>query len=523
MKNIFKANPSQWVQHTLNGMTLEEKVGQLLFSRAHIPDIEQSIKDGIVGGFYALNHVPAERIAELKALAKVPLLVAQDLEAGYTANSLQWSTALALGAIDDPQLAYDWANMQAIEARQIGVQAVFGPVLDIAMNPDGALCGIRALSGDAQQAASLGVAVVKGFQAAGMLPFAKHFPGFGRGPQDAHIELSVIDTDRETFYNEDVLPYRKAIAEAGLMGVMTGHIRVDCIDPEMPLPMSKKLMDVLKEIGFNGLAVTDSLAMKGILYHYPAEVLYPGAILSGHDMIIADYQTPDRIGFGYLLQAVKAGRISESMLNRKVTRLLQMKEFLNNVNVADADRELHRKTFTTICERAMTAYCHDGAEFEPIDRSKKSLFVVVSEDAADVEGELPSGRSQTQELVRALKAAFPNSTVRVIPLCQEAVLIEKVLCDGMAHEEVHVIAHATGRAYSGMSIYHLTFQALVRGLAPKIHTFVIWGNPFAAKDLPPLKQVLFTYDYGPWIDAAMKILTGESKPKGRLPVKIPSL
>jgi beta-N-acetylhexosaminidase len=248
---------SSWAAKQLSEMTLEQKVGQLLVSRASVKDVDALVSEGIVGGLYVSNDVPAERIKELKALAATPLLIAQDLEAGYTSGSLKWSSAMSLAAVGDERLAYDWAYMHGLEARRAGVNAVFGPVLDIAMNRQGELCGIRTLGSDPRQAAQLAAAVVSGYQAAGLLPFAKHFPGFGRGIQDAHIELSELNADRATMWEEDLLPYRIAIDKSNLMGVMTGHISVPSINPDVPLPMSRRIMQLLDDIGFRGLAITE--------------------------------------------------------------------------------------------------------------------------------------------------------------------------------------------------------------------------------------------------------------------------
>ena len=226
IESFFKEQHSARVQDLMSSMTIEEKLGQLLISRSGMKDIEVSLERGIVGGIYANNKTSAARIAELKKLSRFPILVAQDLEVGYTDNSIQWPAALAVGAVNDPERTYQWALYQALEARKLGVNAVFGPVFDIALNPSGSMCGTRALSSDPRAVAQLGTEVVKGYRDAGLLAFAKHFPGFGRGPQDAHIELSVIDTDPETFRSSEPTPYQYAIRNAGLMGIMTGHILV---------------------------------------------------------------------------------------------------------------------------------------------------------------------------------------------------------------------------------------------------------------------------------------------------------
>jgi len=519
MNQIFLQTQSEWVKKTITEMTLEEKVGQLLVSRASKSDIEEIIEKGMVGGLYFGSDVPPERIAHLKKMSKIPLFAAQDLEVGYTAGSNEWPSAMALGAIGDPELAYKWSYYQGLEARANGINCVFGPVLDIALNPESQATSTRPISGDPVQTADLGIQVVKGYQDAGILPFAKHFPGFGRGNQDAHMELSKCNADKETLYKEDLLTFQKAIEKANLAGIMTGHVQVNCIDPNVPMPMSKKLMDILPELGFNGLTITDSLAMKGILALYSSSELYPGVIESGHDMVLANYHTPDKEGFRYLLEAFQSGRISMEILDYKVGRILQMKEYLEAQKMPLINLDEHKKLFREISDKSMTAVRLDGKEFIPLDKSKKSLIVVVSQEFVDVKGELPTATTPVEKMVNMLKEKFPCSEIELLPIFSDGTQNERLLNKSLEYKEIHIIANAMKRAYSGAAHYHRPLLSLVRALQPKINTFVIFGNPAAAKDLPQLPQLLFCYGGSIWVESMLNVLEGKMRPQGKLPIK----
>jgi len=218
------------------------------------------------------------RVEEFTRLSPFPLFIAQDLEAGQTAGGPIWPSAMAVSSADSPEDAYRWAFLQGKQARSFGVNAAFGPVLDVALSDLAENTGYRSVGSDPSRVAEYCAEMVRGYQDAGVLPFAKHYPGFGRAQGDPHMELSVIDPDYGTLCTEELLPYRKAIADAGLMGVMSGHVLAENVD-SLPATVSKKLIDILRcELGFDGLLMTDSLAMQGILHYDSTPNLYKRAI-----------------------------------------------------------------------------------------------------------------------------------------------------------------------------------------------------------------------------------------------------
>ncbi len=522
-ERFFEEQKSDRVRKLISSMSLEEKLGQLLISRSGMKDIEESLARGIVGGIYANNKTSAARIAELKECSRFPILVAQDLEVGYTWNSIQWPAAIAVGAVNDPQKTYRWALYQGHEARKLGVNAVFGPVFDIALNPRGSMCGTRALSSDPHRVAKLGAQIVKGYTDAGLLSFAKHFPGFGRGAQDAHIEMSVIETDTETYRSSELLPYEHAVRDADLMGIMTGHILVKPVDPEIPFPLSPSVPDQLGRIGFKGLVITDSLAMKGILSHYSAEELYPGVLTNGHDLILGDYTTPDAEGFKYLLRAAKDGRLKPDHIEEKVRRVLAMKFLLNDSWMPEVDTDEAQAFFSRLSHEAVAYRRSDEEQFAPLSRDDRLMVIIASEQAQEVNGEVAALETGGETLEQRIHEAFPNAEIRIISPCPSGREVRQTVCAGIEHDKVLFIGHAPWGAYKGTALYHEPLRAIAGGLKEKIHTFVVWGNPFAAKDLPELQQLLFCYEFGPWAEAMEAALLGRIQPQTRLPVSVPGI
>ncbi len=320
----------------LTGMTVAEKVGQLLVIRPNAEDLEGIVAKGMAGGIYMPSDAPADLITEIRKMAPIPLIIAQDLESGITCAGPSWPSAMSVSALRSKKDGYEWAYLQGLQARSFGINAAFGPVFDLGINRYSEHTGIRSIGGDPAWVAALGCEFVKGYQDAGILPFAKHFPGFGRGCEDPHMELSNLDAGRDTIWDEELLPYREATREAGLMGIMTGHVMAPAIDPEVPATFSSKVLGLFSKMLFEGLAITDSLSMLGVLQYDNSEDIYPRAIMAGNDMILANMHIDDKTGFESLLRAVEDGRISMDMLDGKVVKILAAKFYIEEFNTVPA-------------------------------------------------------------------------------------------------------------------------------------------------------------------------------------------
>ncbi|MGN6711199.1 glycoside hydrolase family 3 protein [Anaerocolumna jejuensis] len=524
MLDAIISPPSEWVKRTMENMSIDEKLGQLMVSRVFIPNIEESISAGIIGNIYVTNDTTPERIRELQKLAKIPMLISADLESGYLYNKNSWPAAISLGAIGDVEIAYKWAYYQALEARENGINSVYGPVLDIAMNQDSIATGSRALSGNVNEVAQLAIAVIKGYQNGGILPFAKHFPGFGRGKEDAHMELSSCDVQKEILLKEDILPYIEAVKKAGLSGIMTGHIMVKDIDDTTPLPLSKKIFSILDEIGFQGLTITDSLAMKGIALEYSPDILYPGSLAAGHDLILVNYSIDDREGHNFLKKGLADGIITQELLDRKVERVLKAKENLMRFLPPHCDLEQHRTFFQKIADDSVTFIKNDeqSQSFTTLNRDDNILFAIVMECDSSVQGEIIVEKAESSYLKEAILKEFPNASIKLLEAYPNPQIIEEFLYTSREYKEICMITVTSQRAYAGTANISMPVKSLISALKKKIHTLVTVGNPYAIKDLETknLNQVVVTYGGGLWIDSVIRVLSGGKLPTGKLPVTI---
>ena len=211
-------------------------------------------------------------LGSLRAASPEPLLLASDLERGL-AQQVRGGTSfpppMALGAAGDAGLSRDVGEATGREARALGLNAVFAPVLDLAVEPENPIVGTRAFGDDPDAVGELGAAVARGLQQAGVLATAKHFPGHGRTRHDSHAVLPVVDASARELREADLVPFRRAI-EAGVALVMSAHVAFPALEAPGagPLPATTSraiLTDLLRgELGFRGAVVSDALIMGAV-------------------------------------------------------------------------------------------------------------------------------------------------------------------------------------------------------------------------------------------------------------------
>jgi len=342
---------SQWVEATLRKMSVDEKIGQLLFATYHgsftstdavaYAQMLHCVNDLHVGGFINITQASPLGIVksqayptavltnQLQATSKVPLLVGADFERG-TAMRLDegtsFPTAMALAAAGSPRDAYTMGKVTALEARAVGIHWIYAPVADVNNNPGNPIINTRSFGEDPARVAEFVKEFVRGVEENGALATAKHFPGHGDTASDSHIDLPVIRADRDRLEHLELVPFRAAIA-AGAGSIMTGHLSVPALepDPNTPATLSARILtDLLRhELHFEGLVVTDAMDMGGITVRYAPGEAAVRAFEAGADALLMP-PVPDA-AFEGLQGAVKSGRISRERLDISVRRILQAK------------------------------------------------------------------------------------------------------------------------------------------------------------------------------------------------------
>ena len=418
-------------------MTVEEKVGQLLFTTYHgsftatdsdtYAQMMHDINDLHVGGFITITHgsplgivkdqaYPTAVLAnQLQSKSKLPLLIGADYERGTAMRQdegTSFPTAMAVAAAGNPKDAYTMGKITALEARAVGVQWIYAPVCDVNNNPANPIINTRSFGEDPQRVAQFVSEFIHGVEDNGALATAKHFPGHGDTATDSHIDLPTITANRDRLEHLELVPFRAAIA-AGVGSIMTGHLNVPAFepDPNTPATLSTNILtDLLrKQLGFQGLVITDALDMGGITVRYAPGDAAVRAFLAGADALLMP-PVPDA-AYEAVLAAVKSGQIPQDRLDASIRRILQAKARLGlNKNRLVDITDLNQKFGTTgwqqtaqeISDRGVTLL-RDQQHILPLDATKptRALLLNLYSDPEPYPGEdlEPQLRSRFDSLV----------------------------------------------------------------------------------------------------------------------------
>ena len=350
--------PLGWSQRpTTPHLTLEEKLGQTLVAFVDIDSAElvrPVIESGQIGGVliqwgnYSLAQTEAlvkklQRWAQ-KSRHQIPLLIAIDYEGGtvHTPITLGFDylpTNMMLSATQNEESAASIAYLAGLELRRAGIHMNFSPVLDVNSNPKNPIIGVRSFGEDPASVTQMGVSLMKGFQAAGILSIVKHFPGHGDTTQDSHYQTPVVKVSKEQLKQIHLAPFAAAI-EHGVDGIMTGHVLYPALDRKDIATFSKPILhDLLRhEMGFNGLLVTDSLDMKSATSFCTIAGCAVRALDSGEDLILLGrYIKPTQV-FNQIFQEIKEKNL-EKRVEEASQKILAIKEGLGLL--AQAPRVTH--------------------------------------------------------------------------------------------------------------------------------------------------------------------------------------
>ena len=284
-----------------------------------------------VGGVILLGGSCVElrqRCHQLQAWAGRPLLLCADVEegVGQRFEGGQWLVPpMALGRLfqTEPQRAETLAEAYGVctgrEARLCGLNWVLAPIVDVNNNPANPVINVRAWGEDPTTVERLTVAFQRGLVQEGVLGCAKHFPGHGDTAVDSHLQLPVLPHRLERLEQLELKPFRASIA-AGIASVMTAHLQIPALDPERPATLSKAVLTELlrKQLGFEGLVVTDALVMEAIRAHYSAGDAALLAFEAGADLILMPEDADEAIDA--ICTGVQNGRIPLERLEASVRR-----------------------------------------------------------------------------------------------------------------------------------------------------------------------------------------------------------
>ena len=553
---IAQTEDEAWVERTLTGLTLRQKVGQLImpwvlgdFAPEGSPShdrILEYIEDQGIGGVIMSVGSPTEVAAKLndfQAHSNIPLLVAADLETGAgfrmrgavqmpgtieLGGATDFPSLMAVGATADPQLAYEMGRITAREARGVGIHIPFAPVLDVNNNPDNPIINVRSFGENPEDVADLGAAFVRGVQEHGAIATGKHFPGHGDTETDSHLGLPVILHSRARMDSVEIFPFRHAI-EAGMGAVMTAHISVPSLDGGVGDPAtlsSAVLTDLLRdEMEFDGLLFTDAMDMSAISRGFGAEEASVRAIEAGADVILMP-PSVERAVEG-IAAAVESGRIEASRIDASVRRILETKKQMG----LDRDRTVqidqigqvvgipaHTQVAAEIAERSITLL-HNGGNLLPLLGTRSARVMSVSfRRTSDV----LAGRYFNTRL----RQTYPRLTTAGLDVNSGPALYEDLLRQARQQALVILSTYVTAFSQSGSlalpeEVVDFAGQLTEIGVP---HIVISFGNPYLITELPDVRAYMLAWS-GSEVSqtAAAQALFGDIEISGRVPTRIPPL
>ena len=327
-------------------MSLRDKVCQMMFVRPEsITGIDvvtaagdttkSALEQYPVGGivYFAQNMESKDQVKEMidnsQSYSKVGLFISTDEEGGMVNRLMNTVGTTYIDSMynykdEGTQKAHDNAYTIASDMAALGFNMDFAPVADVWSNPDNTVIGERAYSDDYSQAAELVGSAVKGFEDGGVMCTLKHFPGHGDTAEDSHYSSAYVRRTKDEIMADEMQPFTAGI-DAGAEFVMVGHLIVPDID-ELPATLSYKITTEMlrNEMHFEGIAITDSLAMSSIADNYGVGESAVMSIKAGIDMLLDPTDIDTAIDA--VVQAVESGDITEDRIDDSVRKILALKE-----------------------------------------------------------------------------------------------------------------------------------------------------------------------------------------------------
>ncbi len=530
----------QWLNDALARMTLREKLGQMFiyyldanFKPEHDAEwrkVETLVREHHIGGLHLWNGEPyatAFMTNHLQAMSNVPLFFSADLENGVTRfRGTRFPPNMALAATGDPQLAYAMGLHTAREARALGLNLNFAPVVDINNNPENPIINTRSLGEEPNSVAEFAAAFIRGSQAGNILCTAKHFPGHGDTKQDTHLELAYIPADSARLAQVELAPFRRAIA-TGVDAIMTAHLNVPSthMNPYAPATMSPEIMTKLlrEQLEFEGVVITDAMNMWAINRNYTPAFATTAAIQAGADIILAQDNIPAMILA--LEQLVLSGEIARTRIEQSVRRILRAKAKLElpqyrAVSLDSLASKVLSPTATVAAEtaarRALTLLQNDEDVLPVRQIAGEHVVIINVWDAPQFTGTTPF----MHELQRFLPG-FKSFHLHAETSNTE---FEKILRTAQAAKLQIIPTYTRIASWKGETGLPQALQprldALLNLSTPA--TVVSLGNPYIYPQVQNCAAYLVAYDDSPLMSlAAARALLGLEKISGRLPITIP--
>lgn len=564
----------RWVEDTIAGMTVDEKIGQLFFNMGSSREeeyLKMTVRDYHIGGI-RYNPATADEVYEqnriLQENSKIPLIIACNTESGGDGACVDGTPIggqTKIGATRNADYAYQMGYMANKEAAAIGCNLSFAPVSDIMYNWENPVIGLRTYGNEPEKVAEMTKAYMDGAHAnPGFCCAAKHFPGDGLDFRDQHVANSVNSMSCGEWDKTYGMAYQNLI-ENGLDAIMAGHIMQPAyaryFNPEltddemMPATLSPELIKGLLrgKLGFNGLVLTDASHMVGLTCRMKRSDMLPAAIASGVDMFLFFNEMEE--DFASMKQGYLDGRITKERLDEALHRILALKAHMglhkkDKTKLVPPREQMHKiigcdehiAMQKEIADQAITLVKYKDKDVLPVtpDRYKRIMIVYVKGLSAPGLAAITGGKKSTpaEELRDRLIAKGFDAFVYESPIDQ---MIKKIEAGEKPDVNLYFAGKTPIKEFRENQDLIITLVDIAGGFQPvarpafgmtkgggeipwyvfELPVIVVGTQyPYVLADIPQARTYINTYDSKPvTLDALVeKLMTGEEAFKGKDPI-----
>ena len=525
--------PNAWVDSVFNKLNRRQRIAQLFMVRAHTDkgkryedSVANVIKKEDIGGLVFFQGGPGRQAAltnRYQSISKTPLLIAMDAEWGLGMrldSSISYPYQMTLGAIQNNDLIYQMGKQISDDFKRLGMHVNFAPVADVNNNPKNPVIGYRSFGDNKYNVTSKVGAYMRGMQDNGLLVSLKHFPGHGDTDVDSHYDLPQLPFNRARLDSLELYPFREMIRE-NASGIMIAHMNIPALDPTPNLPstLSRPIVTgILKDqLQFKGLVFSDAMEMKGVVKYFPNGQADVMAVIAGNDVVELSQNSARAVRM--VKRAIRQKKLDVNQVNASVKKILLAKYWaglsnFGSLKTADVVQDLKRPEALALnqqlADAAITVLNSDSL-IRNIDFTKRTAIISV-------------GYKELTLFQKELSTKFSNSLNFILSKNATGSDITNVTEELVNYDQVILALYDTRRRPGQVLDYSSEVKLLTTQIASTNSIVVVFANPYAVSGLPGIeiaKTLIMNYQNGEEFQkASVKVITGELKATGKLPVTI---
>jgi beta-N-acetylhexosaminidase len=524
----------------LEDMTLREKIGQMIISSTLGENYDENSSEyrrlkklcqtTKVGGFIFFKGTSsgyASLSNKLQKLCETPLLISADFERGTgmrVTDGTLFPNNMAVGAANNPELAYKMGFSIAYESRALGVQQNYAPVCDVNNNPDNPIINVRSFGEDPELVSRMSETVIKGLQDGKVIATAKHFPGHGDTKIDSHNDLPVLNFSMDRLNKIELVPFKNAIKN-NVKSIMIAHLSFPELEkqPNVPASLSQKIVQdlLIDQLGFKGLIVTDALNMKGITKYFSTSEVALMCVKAGIDLILMPIDEEETINA--IENAFNKGVITEERINRSVEKILAAKKWLGlydkrYVNESELSSKVNTRESNALAQQI-------ADESITLVRDDRNVLPLKSKEARTLVINLSDGNSNINADYFSEQIKKTNPKADVVSYFSEinSDELSNIILKSEDYDVVIAALYAKVKYGTGKISMLPSQVQLLNSLNSAGRKLIVisFGNPYLLKEFPDVSNYICAYgDADVSVKAAIKAIYGDIKFKGKLPVSI---